>query len=55
MEKSFKVAIPTVPNFLKVNTNTLSIAEFTEKELREIGKEWTEALVTRANEIRLEA
>jgi len=52
MEKKMSVKCPSVPNFLVVGTHSLSITEFSEEELREVGKEWTERLIEHAAEIR---
>lgn len=48
MEKKLTVHIPTVPNFLKVGEQTFPISDFSEKELKEIGREWTQNLIERA-------
>lgn len=51
MKKLLKVEIevPMVPNFLRYGERkTLPVSAFTEAELREIGKLWTEALVKNA-------
>lgn len=48
MKKVLKVdiEIPPVPNFLRYGERkTIPVSKFTEPELRQIGKEWTEALV----------
>ena len=49
MKKEIGIKIPTVPNFIGYETEVyitgMPIASFTEKELRQIGKEWTEKLV----------
>lgn len=47
------VQIPKVPNFIRVGYGErmmISVAEFSEEELRAIGHEWTEALIKRAKE-----
>lgn len=51
------VRLPTVPNFIFVHpfssdNNKVSIGDLTDEELRRIGKEWTEALLRRAQEVR---
>lgn len=43
------VVIPLTPSFIKVSEQYVSIDEFTEDELREIGREWTENLIKKAN------
>lgn len=51
MIKQIKVIIevPDTPNFLRYgDRKVLSISDFTEAELREIGKQWTENLVKKA-------
>jgi predicted GIY-YIG superfamily endonuclease len=47
---AIEVHVPMVPNFLLTgDDNTpVSIAKFTEKELKEIGKQWTENLIKKA-------
>ena len=45
-----EVTIPSVPNFIKVGNESYGIEEFSNVELREIGKEWTQKLVERAEE-----
>lgn len=50
--KELEISIPTLPNFLCVGeTECLSISDFSEKELRQIGKEWTDALVRKSKSI----
>ncbi len=50
------VEIPTVPNFLMMSDGQrLSIAAVTEEGLKEIGKEWTLALVNKARDKRKES
>lgn len=48
-EKKMAVIIPLTPSFIKVGEQYVSIDEFTEYELRQIGKEWTENLIKKAN------
>lgn len=43
--KKFSVQIPGIPNFIRVGEQQLSIAEFSESELRAIGREWTAELI----------
>ena len=45
LQKKFTVTIPSVPNFIKVGEQSLSIADFSEAELRAIGRAWTEDLL----------
>jgi len=61
LTKRMSVELPTMPNFLKVSEtfgengikdHTVSVIEFTDQQLREIGKNWTEALVEHAKEKR---
>jgi len=45
------IEIPTVPNFLRLASGqTIPVSAITEEGLREIGKEWIEALIVRAKE-----
>lgn len=47
------VEIPRVPNFLLYGTNDkISIADVSDKSLREIGRQWTQRLLKRAEAIR---
>jgi len=50
MDKNFKIICPSTPNFIRVVgvEGSISISDFSEEELREIGQEWTEELVRRA-------
>jgi len=62
MQKKFnvEVALPPVPSGLKVKlevdpetsrtlvTKTLPLGEFTDSELRTVGKQWTDALLAEA-------
>jgi hypothetical protein len=48
-----EIQTPTTPNFIHVQigkdqSNTVPISDFSEEELREIGKKWTEDLVVSA-------
>lgn len=46
------VSLPTLPNFVKVGTESVNVSELSDRELRRIGKLWTEALVQHAAERR---
>lgn len=48
MKTEVEVKIPMIPNFILVGNESISIAHFTDKQLREIGKEWTEKLIEHA-------
>lgn len=54
MDIKVKVHTPHTPNFITVGKEAVSIKEFTEEQLREIGSEWVEALVTKAEQLRKE-
>lgn len=51
-----KINIPLTPNFIKVGNDTendmLPIADFTDRELAEIGRRWTNELIEKANKRR---
>lgn len=47
-----EVELPSLPNFLKINGNTTSIANIDDANLRAIGKEWTRLLLESAAEKR---
>jgi hypothetical protein len=41
-----EIKLPSVPNFiLCANGDKLPVTDFSEEELTEVGKEWTEALI----------
>ncbi len=44
--------VPLVPNFLKTPAGQVPIQAVTEEALRELGKQWTEALVMKARQKR---
>ena len=44
------VKTPLTPNFIKVGNKVYDIDMFTENELREIGRKWTEDLRLKAQE-----
>lgn len=44
--------VPIVPNFLKTANGQVPITAVTEEALRELGKQWTEALVMKARQQR---
>lgn len=56
------IKIPTIPNFIFIKTrkNTpnfdskVSIGDFTDEELKDIGKKWLENLLDRAKTIRMQ-
>lgn len=49
IKREQKICLPSLPNFIRDETEkAISIADFTEEQLREIGKQWTEALVRKA-------
>lgn len=52
MKKEIKVEIPSTPNFIKVGEVVVSIEDFTDEELKELGKEWTEDLLKKAQKKR---
>lgn len=45
LEKKFTIMIPSTPNFIKVGEQNLSIADFSEAELKAIGRAWTDELI----------
>ena len=48
-----EIEMPRVPNFLRrTDGETMSIADFADEGLEEIGRLWTENLIKRAQEIR---
>ena len=50
MQKNIELETPAAPNFIRAKggTKMFSIKEFSEYELREIGHEWTEELIKKA-------
>lgn len=51
MLKTEKIKLPMLPNFLFSEENNIqySVADFTDKELTQLGKEWTDALIAHAH------
>lgn len=47
MKKEFDIECPKVPNFLRVEgmKKVVPVTDFSEKELKAVGKMWTEALI----------
>ena len=54
LTKTFHITVPSVPNFITVGPEKMSIAEFSEEELKAIGAEWTTALIKAARSKRKE-
>ena len=53
MKKEIDIQIPRVPNFLLTRSQiSISVAEFSDDELRKVGYEWTDKLIVRANQLR---
>lgn len=52
MEIKLKAHIPHTPNFIKVGENMIELADFSDEDLRQIGKEWTELLIAKARQPR---
>jgi len=51
MKKEIELKIPSLPNFIfDIRGAQYAIHELSEKELRGIGAEWTEALVVKAKQ-----
>lgn len=51
MKKEIKIKIPSVPNFLLLDigyATSIPISDFTEEQLREVGKEWTNELIIKS-------
>ena len=55
MQKSLSIIVPSVPNFLLIGDSTdekrritIPVEEFSDSELKKIGKEWTEKLLEEA-------
>jgi hypothetical protein len=60
-EKKVKTITPMVPNFIRISEvkslsggGTIDIKDFTDEELRQIGKDWTDALIRNAKQRRLQ-
>lgn len=49
LEKILTVTVPMTPNFLKVGESYVPVQNFTNNELKAIGKEWTAKLISKAN------
>ena len=59
MQKNIEMELPSLPNFIRAKEtmkgqerSVIDVADFSDEELREIGKEWTEALIEHARERR---
>jgi hypothetical protein len=59
MEAKIKLELPTLPNYLRTASiklptekGAVDVSELTEAELRQLGAEWTEALIKHADERR---
>jgi hypothetical protein len=52
VQKKIAVVIPQTPSFIQVGTQWHSVSDFTDGELREIGKKWIEKLVDKAKQKR---
>lgn len=50
MQKSIQIEIPRPPNFIRTDYKTIPIENFTDEELRDIGKEWTDNLIKNAHQ-----
>ncbi len=48
MKKSLEVKIPLTPNFIRCGNDSIPIEDFTEEELTELGRRWTENLIEKA-------
>ena len=49
IKKEEQVEIPSIPKFIKVGKKWWSIKDFTEDELKTIGKAWLENFVAKSN------
>lgn len=54
MNVKIEVEIPSIPNFImsKVDRFTISLSQFSEDELTEIGKMWTQKLIEKSKEVK---
>ncbi len=52
MKKEIEISLPSIPNFLKVGEVVLDISDFSDDELQQIGKEWTEKMIKLAHDRR---
>lgn len=54
IEVKYKIKVPMVPNFLLLSNSEakVAISALSENGLREIGKQWTDDLIKRANQMR---
>jgi len=52
VKTEIEVLLPMLPNFVKTTHKdvSLSIAELTNEQLKELGRKWTEALIIKADE-----
>ena len=56
VETQMEVVLPSLPNFIRTPHKDVSvpIEDLTEDQLREIGKEWTEALIQKSRQRRMD-
>lgn len=43
--KTIEIEVPTIPNYIRVGKQMIEVANFTEDEIKAIGKAWTEKLL----------
>lgn len=53
MKKKIEIQIPTTPNFIALKSHTvIPVSEFSDEELKEVGKEWIKELIKKAQKNR---
>ena len=50
IETTQRVKLPTLPNFIRTGETTIRIQDLSQKQLQEIGRRWTEALMRKARD-----
>ena len=49
LTKKIEMKVPNTPNFIQVGENWIPVQNFTDKELKEIGRQWLINLLNKAN------
>ena len=53
VERNSRITVPMVPNFIRLDDVYKPLSQFTVAQLRAIGEAWTDRLVARAQEQRV--
>ena len=54
LQVTVQAEVPSVPNFIRLSDGqTFPVHAFTVKDLKKIGKEWTEALIRKGTQLKI--